>query len=290
VSREVPGSSRPLFALLLCATSLACMTPAGNPGMPSLQAEYHIAPPDTLTVMVRPEPEISRTLVVRPDGRISFDLIGDVDVRGRTVEEVRQEIARRLKEFIVQPDVTVVLTKSESRTYYVFGEVARPGAYALLGEVTALGALGASGGDALRRSGRLATGATNRGDLVYGVHFEAMTQSGYGRTNYVLQPGDVSTCHRTALRGRIRAQGSSSPAANPRTGRNGGQRRSHRRVITSRPPRRDLSVQIPRRRGRLHSRLGFGAESGSPLAAAMRMPRIGCGGVARWSGVSASET
>ena len=44
---------------------------------------------------------------MRPDGRISIDLIGDVDVRGHTIDEVRTEITRRLKEFIVQPDVTV---------------------------------------------------------------------------------------------------------------------------------------------------------------------------------------
>jgi polysaccharide export outer membrane protein len=169
------------------------MTSAGNPGVPPLQAEYHIAPPDTLMVTVRPEPEIARTLVVRPDGRISFDLIGDVDVRGRTVEEVREEIARRLKEFIVQPDVTVVLTKSESRTYFVFGEVARPGAYPLVGDVTALNALGASGGPtryAAQDSARLVRPSTE-GERVYSVHYEAITQSGYGQTNYLLQPGDV---------------------------------------------------------------------------------------------------
>jgi len=169
------------------------MTPAGNPGTPSLQAEYHISPPDELTVTVRPEPEITRQLIVRPDGRVSFDLIGDVEVRGRTVEDVRAEIARRLKEFIVQPDVTVILAKSESRTYYVFGEVMRPGAYPLIGDVTALKALGSAGGAtrfAAQNDSRLVRPATE-GELVYGVHFEAMTESGYGQTNYLLQPGDV---------------------------------------------------------------------------------------------------
>ncbi|HTO06170.1 MAG TPA: polysaccharide biosynthesis/export family protein, partial [Myxococcota bacterium] len=115
--------------LLLAALCAACATSAGHPGMPSLQAEYHLAPPDVIVVTVRPEPEIKRELVVRPDGRVSFDLIGDVDVRGRTIDDVRAEMTRRLKEFIVQPDVTVTLFKSESRTFYIFGEVSRPGAY-----------------------------------------------------------------------------------------------------------------------------------------------------------------
>jgi polysaccharide export outer membrane protein len=181
------------FAALLCVAGLACSTPIGNPGTPSLQAEYHIAPPDVLRVTVRPAPEITREIVVRPDGRISFDLIGDVDVRGRTVEQVRQEIAQRLKEFIVQPDVTVELAKSESRTYFVFGEVARPGAYPLIGEVTALRALGSAGGPtrfAAQDDARLVR-PSPEGQLVYGVRFEQMTQAGFGQTNYMLQPGDV---------------------------------------------------------------------------------------------------
>lgn len=178
---------------LLCAANLACSTPVGNPGVPSVQAEYHIAPPDVLRVTVRPEPEIVRELVVRPDGRISFDLIGDVDVRGRTIEDVRKEISVRLKEFIVQPDVTVQLQKSESRNYFVFGEVLRPGAYPLIGEVTALSALGAAGGPtrfAAQDDSRLVR-PSSEGELVYGVRFEDITESGYGQTNYVLQPGDV---------------------------------------------------------------------------------------------------
>jgi polysaccharide export outer membrane protein len=193
VSGEFSKSSRAALVALVCALCVGCTTPIGDPGVPSLQAEYHIAPPDTLTITVRPEPQIERSIVVRPDGRISFDLIGDVDVRGRTVEEVRVEIVRRLKEFIVQPDVTVVLAKSESRTYYIFGEVLRPGAYALIGEVTALGALGASGGPtrfAAQDDSRLVRPAPE-GQFVYGVRFEAITQSGMGQTNYILQPGDV---------------------------------------------------------------------------------------------------
>jgi len=169
------------------------MSPAGRPGAPPLQAEYHIAPPDTLRVTVRPEPVIERELTVRPDGRVSMDLIGDVEVRGRTVEDVRLEIASRLKEFIVQPDVTVQLIRSESRTFYILGEVARPGAYPLVGDVTALYALGMAGGPtrfASQDDARLVR-PSSEGETIYAVHFEAMTQYGYGATNYMLQPGDV---------------------------------------------------------------------------------------------------
>ena len=180
-----------LFAV--AALVLGCAAPSGRPGAPSLEAEYHIAPPDELRVTVRPEPVIERELTVRPDGRVSFDLIGDVDVRGRTVEDIRLEIANRLKEFIVQPDVTVQLVRSGSRTFYILGEVARPGAYPLVGDVTALYALGMAGGPtrfASEDKARLVR-PSSEGELVYPVYYESMTQYGYGATNYMLQPGDV---------------------------------------------------------------------------------------------------
>lgn len=169
------------------------MTSAGNPGQPSLQAEYHIAPPDVLEITVRPEPLIEREVAVRPDGRISFDLIGDVEARGRTIPELRTEIASRLKEYIVQPDVTVQLKSSASRTYFIFGEVSRPGAYPIIGDVTAVHALGVAGGAtrmASLDSSKLVRPSTE-GELTYPIYFAAITESGYGQTNYLLQPGDV---------------------------------------------------------------------------------------------------
>jgi polysaccharide biosynthesis/export protein len=182
-----------LSLLAVVAFSAACATSAGNPGLPSREAEYHLAPPDELLISVRPEPEIKRVLIVRPDGRISMDLIGDVDVRGRTVEDVRAELTRRLKEFIVQPDVTVALNKSESRTFYIFGEVGRPGAYPLIGDVTALYALGVAGGSTkfADEDDAWLVRPSPEGKLTYPVYYKQITRNGAGATNYVLQPGDV---------------------------------------------------------------------------------------------------
>lgn len=184
---------RAVTLAFIALVSGACMTGGGRPTAPSMEAEYHIAPPDTLTIVVRPEPAIEREVVVRPDGRISLDLIGDVEVRGRTVQDVRTEVTRRLKEFIVQPDVNVTLTKSESRTFYVFGEVVRPGAYPLIGDVTALYALGIAGGStkfADENSAKLVRPGPE-GQRTYPVYLKEISRYGDGTTNYPLQPGDV---------------------------------------------------------------------------------------------------
>jgi polysaccharide export outer membrane protein len=193
MKRDASLGFRGVLLSVLCIAGIGCMTSAGNPGSPSLQAEYRIAPPDVLEITVRPDPQIQRELTVRPDGRISFDLIGDLEARGRTVEEVRTEVATRLKEFIVQPDVTVLLKVSNSRTYFILGEVNRPGAYSIVGDVTAVHALASAGGPtrmAAADSARLVR-PSPEGELTYPIHFGAITESGYGQTNYLLQPGDV---------------------------------------------------------------------------------------------------
>ena len=190
VTRECVRAALLVAAAVACG---ACVSSSGHPAQPSLQAEYHIAPPDTLSIIVRPEPAIQREVVVRPDGRVSLDLIGDVEVRGKTVDEVRTEVTRRLKEYIVQPDVTVSLTKSESRTFYVFGEVGRPGAYPLIGDVTALYALGIAGGSTkfADEDDSWLVRPTVEGERTYPVYLRAISRYGHGETNYMLQPGDV---------------------------------------------------------------------------------------------------
>jgi polysaccharide export outer membrane protein len=125
--------------------SLACAGTPVSPGRPTTPPEYHVAPPDLLLVTVRPDPAIERQVTVRPDGSVSLDLIGDVQVEGKTVNEIRAEITNRITDYIVAPDVTVELVQSKSRRFYVFGQVKRPGAFPLIGRVTAVEALAQAG-------------------------------------------------------------------------------------------------------------------------------------------------
>ena len=178
---------------VLITGSLGCAGPSASPGTPAQTTKYRVAPPDVLLISVRPEPGITREVLIRPDGRISFDLIGEVDVEGKTIEEVQKEINARIEQFIVHPDVTVILQQSSSRVYFVLGEVMRPGTYPLIGHVTAVQALGGAGGGTRFSSlgnARLVRPSEGRG-LRYHVDFTAITRSGDAATNYELQPGDV---------------------------------------------------------------------------------------------------
>jgi polysaccharide export outer membrane protein len=178
---------------MLGIIAAGCVTPAvPAPGTPPVEPEYRIAPPDVLAISVLPQPAINRQLTVRPDGKISLDLVGDVEVAGKTVRQVRDILEQRLKEFVQRPDVTVILSSSESRNIYVLGEVGRPGAYRLVGDITALHAISQAGGlthFALKSGVRLVRPGEQ--GVAYAVDFDRISQYGDAKTNHRLQPGDV---------------------------------------------------------------------------------------------------
>ena len=180
-----------LVFVALC--SFGCTAPKLIPGAPPSEPQYLVQPPDVLTISVRPAPEIQREVMVRPDGFISFDLVGEIEVGGKTIAQIHSEITKRIRKYIVHPDVTVLLAGSNSRKFYVFGEVRRPGAYPLIGRVRVVEALAMAGGPGqLAAIGRARlTRPSSEGDEAYHVDFEAITEDGSGATNFSLQPGDV---------------------------------------------------------------------------------------------------
>jgi polysaccharide export outer membrane protein len=108
--------------------------------------EFLIGPEDVLDVVVWRNLDLSRTVVVRPDGMISIPLIGDVEARGVTANQLAERLAARLKEFKETPSVTVSVKEVNSYYVYVLGEVAKPGKYQLKSYTTVLQAIAMAGG------------------------------------------------------------------------------------------------------------------------------------------------
>jgi polysaccharide biosynthesis/export protein len=108
--------------------------------------EFLIGPEDVLDVVVWRNQDLSRTVVVRPDGMISIPLIGDVEARGVTANQLAERLAARLKEFKETPSVTVSVKEVNSYYVYVLGEVAKPGKYQLKSHTTVLQAIAMAGG------------------------------------------------------------------------------------------------------------------------------------------------
>jgi polysaccharide export outer membrane protein len=116
-----------------------------NHTVPGVPSDYVIGADDTLRITVWKEPDMNATLPVRPDGKISLPLLDDVQAAGMTPMQLAASIKEKLKKYISDPRVTVVVTAMNSQRIYVLGEVTHTGAMALLPHMTMLQALSSAG-------------------------------------------------------------------------------------------------------------------------------------------------
>jgi polysaccharide export outer membrane protein len=101
---------------------------------------------DVLAINVWKEPDISRSIPVRSDGKISLPLVGEVQATGQTPLKLEQEIAARLKSYIGEPEVTVIVQQINSQKFNILGQVTRPGSYPIANAATVLDAIAVAGG------------------------------------------------------------------------------------------------------------------------------------------------
>src|SRR5262245_38442502 len=78
------------------------------------ERDYKIGPEDVLDISVWKAPELSRTVPVRPDGKVSLPLINDIQASGLTPSMLREELAKRLTEFVPSPEVAVIVREVHS--------------------------------------------------------------------------------------------------------------------------------------------------------------------------------
>ena len=96
-------------------------------------------------IKVLGEPDYTGQYVVRPDGKISMPLLDDVQAAGMTPMQLGISIHDKLKKYMADPRVTVVVTAMNSQRIYVLGEVTHTGAMPLLPHMTVLQALSSAG-------------------------------------------------------------------------------------------------------------------------------------------------
>lgn len=107
---------------------------------------FVIGADDVLAVSVWKEPEISRVGPVRSDGKISLPLVGEVQASGRTPKQLEAEITAKLKDYVSEPQVAVIVQEIKSQKFNVLGMVMRPGSYMLTNPTTVLDAIAMVGG------------------------------------------------------------------------------------------------------------------------------------------------
>jgi polysaccharide biosynthesis/export protein len=107
---------------------------------------YTVKPGDVLAISVWKEPDLQGPVLVRPDGAFSFPLAGQMDARGKTVQELQQMVTDRLRKFISDPVVTVSVQEIKGNKVYVIGQVNKPGDFVVNPRVDVMQALSMAGG------------------------------------------------------------------------------------------------------------------------------------------------
>jgi polysaccharide export outer membrane protein len=107
---------------------------------------YHIGPDDRLEISVWRDESLSREVVVPPDNIISFPLVGEIDVTNMTVTDLRRKVIQKLKDYIPDATVTIILKEIKSLKAYVIGKVNRPGQYPIAMDTSVMQLLSKAGG------------------------------------------------------------------------------------------------------------------------------------------------
>jgi len=155
-------------------------------------ADYVIGADDTLHISVWKEPDLTATLPVRPDGKISLPFLNDVPAAGLTPLQLSASITEKLKKYIADPHVTVVVTAMNSRRIFVTGEVAHTGAMPLLPNMTMLQVLSSAGFTQFANVKNIYLLRTENGKQVkLPFNYKQVVKGNHPEQNIMLKPGDT---------------------------------------------------------------------------------------------------
>jgi polysaccharide export outer membrane protein len=179
---------------ILCVLALSAC--AGQPNLPppavsssEAASDYLLGPGDTLNVFVYRAPELSQSgLPVRPDGRISLPLAPDIEAAGLTPSQLARVIENRLKEYVREPNVTVMVLSfvgPSSRQIRVIGEAAQPMAMPYRDGQTVLDVM-------INARGLTRYAAGNRAEIVRRTSPTGPAQVIPVRLSDLLRDGDIS--------------------------------------------------------------------------------------------------
>ncbi|MGW8228056.1 MAG: XrtA/PEP-CTERM system exopolysaccharide export protein [Gammaproteobacteria bacterium] len=181
------------------SSSLPPESDTTNTGPSVLVESYQLAVGDQIRIDVWKNPELSVTEPVRPDGKIAVPLVGDLEAAGKTPEQLASDITRKLATYIVNPNVTVILTDLKGQEFLsrirVTGSVAQNISITYHQGMTVL--------DAVLEAGSVNMYAdandtklyrrTETGAVSYNIRLKDILENGDMRTNVMLMPGDVIT-------------------------------------------------------------------------------------------------
>jgi polysaccharide biosynthesis/export protein len=155
-------------------------------------SDYVIGADDMLRISVWKEPDLSETLPVRPDGKISMPLLNDIPAAGLSPLQLKDSITEKLKKYIADPRVTVVVTAMNSRRIFVSGEVVHSGPMPLLPHMTMLQALSQAGFTQFANPKGIYLLRTENGkQQKIAFNYKEVIKGNRPEQNIMLKPGDT---------------------------------------------------------------------------------------------------
>jgi len=155
-------------------------------------ADYLIGPDDMLHISVWKETDLTNTLPVRPDGKVSMPLLNDVQAAGLTPMQLAGSLTEKLKKYLADPRVTVVVTAMNSQRIYVTGEVQHTGAVNLAPNMTVLQAVASAGLTQFANPKAIYVLRTENGkQQKLPFNYKQVVKGENMEQNIVLKPGDT---------------------------------------------------------------------------------------------------
>jgi polysaccharide biosynthesis/export protein len=196
LAQEVPPPPPPPASGSVSDSAASSGASSGKPSSVAPQgqsgSEYVIGPEDVLHIAVWKESDLTATLPVRPDGKISLPLLNDVQASGLTPLQLASSLTEKLKKYIADPRVTVVVTTINSKKIYLVGEVLHSGAAALSPNMTVLQALSSAGLNQFAKTNKIYVLRTENGrQQKLPVNYRKLVKGERIEQNYLLRPGDT---------------------------------------------------------------------------------------------------
>ena len=111
-----------------------------------VESRYRMVPGDVVEIVYRYTPEFNQTVTLQPDGFVVLNIVDDIKLGGRTLDEARKIIVEKASMRLKDPEITLLLKEFQKPYFVVSGEVPQPGRFEMRETVTALQAVMTAGG------------------------------------------------------------------------------------------------------------------------------------------------
>ena len=191
--RRIGNSWLSVCIVLVCCVGLCPVGYAAEPVSTTGTDQFHLGPGDVLEISVWKDEALFREVVVRPDGRISFPLIGDVVAQGRTVAELQKAVEAKIKAYVPDAPVNVMVIEVGSTRVYVVGKVARPGVYVMSQRMRVMQVLAMAGGMTAfaKKDDIIIIRQDKGGQKVWPFNYSQVADGEDLSQNIMLEPGDT---------------------------------------------------------------------------------------------------